>query len=117
MATTDGSATCEACGRELPAHQGRGRRRRYCDDRCRDAARRARARAASKDEPIVNKELTALRRQDYVYSMQEAPDAPDPVAAAVRDTAQRLLAELARTENGSPLDTVAAARELSAAAG
>ena len=47
--------------------------------------------------------------------MPDVPEASDPVAEAVRDAARRLLEELARQETGSPLDMVAAARELSAA--
>jgi hypothetical protein len=48
--------------------------------------------------------------------MPDVPEASDPAAEAVRDAARRLLDELARQETGSPLDMVAAARELSAAA-
>jgi hypothetical protein len=68
------------------------------------------------NEEIVKKELTSSSRQDYLYSMPDVPTASDPAAAAVRETAQRLLRELAEPGAGSPLDTVAAARELSAAA-
>jgi hypothetical protein len=60
--------------------------------------------------------LTSVTRQEYVYNMVEAPDSPDPLAVAVRDAAQRLLGELAGQGDGSPLNVVAAARELSAAA-
>jgi hypothetical protein len=48
--------------------------------------------------------------------MPDVLGAPDPVAAAVRNAAQRLLGELAGQGTDSPLDVVAAARELSAAA-
>ncbi len=47
--------------------------------------------------------------------MADVPPGSDPVASAVRDAAQRLLGELAGQGAGSPLDVVAAARELSAA--
>jgi hypothetical protein len=60
--------------------------------------------------------LTLTSRQDYVYNMADAPTAPDPVARAIRDAAQRLLSELAEQETSSPLEVVAAAKELSAAA-
>src|ERR1700761_361918 len=116
MTAAEEAATCGACGRELPAQIGKGRRRRYCDDRCRDAARRARARADDSNDNPVKKELTSPLRQGYVYSMPDVPTASDPAAAAVREAAQRLLGELAEPGAGSPLDTVAAARELSAAA-
>ena len=36
------SEYCEACGKPLPDHTGRGRKRRYCDDACRQRAKRAR---------------------------------------------------------------------------
>jgi len=87
MANVAGSATCAACGRELPPQQGRGRRRRYCDARCRDAARRARARN-------VNNSLTDDGRHDYVYGV------------AADDAARQ----------AGPLAALAAAREQSAAA-
>lgn len=32
---------CEFCGKTLPEHQGRGRRRRFCSDMCRQRAHRA----------------------------------------------------------------------------
>jgi len=38
---------CQACGRPLPIQAGRGRRRQYCDERCRDRARRQGERASS----------------------------------------------------------------------
>ena len=87
MANVTGSVTCAACGRELPSQQGKGRRRQYCDARCRDAARRARARD-------VNNSLTGGQRHDYVYSV-----AADDAAG-----------------QASPLAALAAAREQSAAA-
>ena len=90
MANVTDSVSCAACGRELPSQQGRGRRRRYCDARCRDAARRARARN-------VNNSLTSAERHAYVYSVA-AEDAAEPAAPA------------------SPLAGLAAAREQSAAA-
>jgi Protein of unknown function (DUF3887) len=111
-----GPATCAACGRPLPLQLGRGRKRRYCSDRCRDAGRRARARAEREVPGIVNEYLTLTSRQEYIYSVPDAPGASDPVATAIGDAARRLLGELGGYGTGSPLDAVAAARELSAAA-
>jgi hypothetical protein len=114
MESADGPAACAACGRDLPIQHGKGRRRRYCDDRCRDAGRRARA---ERDVATnVNDELTSGARHEYVYNVAEVPEPSDPLAGAVRGAAQRLLGELAGQGAGSPLDVVAAARELSAAA-
>src|ERR1700744_4833282 len=87
MANVTDLVLCAAGGRKLPSQWGRGRRRRYCDARCRDAARRARARN-------VNNSLTIQERHGYVYSVA-ADDAAGPA---------------------SPLAGLAAAREQSAAA-
>jgi hypothetical protein len=116
MAAATEAAACAACGRTLPVQQGKGRKRRYCDDRCRDAGRRARVRAQREASEAVNVQLTSANRHDYVYSVPDGVGASDPVATAVRDAAQRLLGELAGQRTGSPLDVVTAARELSAAA-
>jgi hypothetical protein len=59
--------------------------------------------------------LTSALRQEYVYDMADVAPGSDPVASTVRDAAHRLLGELAGPGTGSPLDVVAAARELSAA--
>jgi hypothetical protein len=116
MAAATEAATCAACGRALPAQQGKGRKRRYCDDRCRDAGRRARVRAEREASEIVNKRLTSPSRHEYVYGRPGGLAASDPVAAAIQVAAQRLLGELSEQGTGSPLDVVTAARELSAAA-
>lgn len=116
MADVAEPVTCESCGRQLPPQQGKGRRRRYCDARCRDAARRARARSDDARSPIVKDHLTADVRHEYVYDVSDVPETADPVAGQVRDAAIRLMHALAKPDSGSPLDVVAAARELSAAA-
>ena len=71
----------------MPSQQGKGRRRRYCDARCRDAARRARA-------GNVNNSLIDDGCHDYVYGV-----AADDAAG-----------------QAGPLAALAAAREQSAAA-
>lgn len=118
MATVTGPATCAACGRPLPPQQRKGRTRRYCDARCRDAARRARARAQRDAAKNVKGSLTDTPRHDYVYTVG---DAADPLAVRVRDAADRVARELTGARDpgpgsSSPLGVVAAARELSAAA-
>jgi len=119
MAYVTAPATCQACGRQLPVQQGKGRKRRYCDARCRDAARRARTRAQRDSARNVNDSLTSERRHDYLYIV---PEGAGPLPVRIRDAADRLIRELtgtgggAGTGSGSPLDVVAAARELSAAA-
>ena len=116
MADVADPVTCASCGRKLPPQQGKGRRRRYCDARCRDAARRARARSGGGRDLTVNNSLTAKGRQEYVYGISDVPETADPVASKIRDAALRLIGALTGPDTGSPLDVVAAARELSAAA-
>jgi len=101
---------CQACGRELPPQQVKGRRRRYCDARCRGTARRERARK----EQFVKQGLTVRYRHEYldIKSSQSSPD--DLVAARAVEAARHLADELSHPS--SPHGAVTAARELSAAA-
>jgi len=80
MANVTAPGSCAACGRELPAQQGKGRQRRYCDARCRDAARRARSRD-------VKNSLTTDTRHEYVYDVVEATDPLTDLAAAREQSA------------------------------
>jgi hypothetical protein len=98
---------CQACGRALPPQEGKGRRRLYCDARCRSTARRERAR----QEHVVKQGLTVNHRHEYLDITDRSDD---PVAARAVDAARHLAAELGHPS--SPLGAVAAARELSAAA-
>jgi hypothetical protein len=114
MVELAGPPGCEACGRELPQQQGRGRRRRYCDARCRDAARRERARADRGGTEHVKGSSTKDSRQDYLDSVTSGSDSASAVARRVRGMVRQLMDEFERA--GSPTVAVAAARELSAAA-
>jgi hypothetical protein len=114
MADVAEPGACEACGRPLPPQQGRGRKRRYCDARCRDAARRQRERPVRRGSRIVNKDLTAGERHEYLDSIDGMLSADDPVPRRVADTTRRLVEEF--TRGTSPGYAVAAARDLSAAA-
>jgi len=114
MADVAEPGACQACGRPLPPQQGRGRKRQYCDARCRDAARRQRARPARRGSRTVKINLTADDRHEYLDAMGGVPGADDPVARRVAGTARRLAEEF--TRGTSPGDAVAAARDLSAAA-
>jgi hypothetical protein len=116
MADVPEPLACASCGHQLPVQQGKGRERRYCDARCRDAARRARMRSGRDKNQIVKNSLTNKSRQEYVYSIDDVAAAADPVAIRVGDTARRLMQELTGSGTVSPLEVVAAARELSAAA-
>jgi hypothetical protein len=95
VVAVDGPAVCEACGRQLPTREGRGRRRRYCDATCRSAARRRRA---AVDDSGVKADLTSTDRHDNL------------------DTVDRLADAMARVGSGAPLAALAAARDLAAAA-
>src|ERR1700691_5131639 len=114
MADVTEPGSCQACGRPLPPQQGRGRMRRYCDARCRDAARRERARTGRRGSQIVKNNLTADDRHGYIDVIDGTFRAIDPVAIRVDETARRLIAEF--TRGTSPEAAVAAAQELSAAA-
>src|SRR5271170_8071339 len=96
MADPGGPEVCEACGRQLSPQQSKGRPRRYCNATCRSAARRRRDAAR---RPDVKEWLTAGHRHDNL------------------DRVGRLADAVARGGSGLPLETLAAARDLSAAAG
>jgi hypothetical protein len=111
MADVVAPGVCQACGRQLPPQQGRGRTRRYCDAKCRDAARRERARPARRPQ-AVKQDLTPTQRHEYLDNIDEIPAATDPVAAKVAAAARRVVAGA-----GQPgPEQVAAARDLAAAA-
>jgi hypothetical protein len=98
---------CQACGRALPPQAGKGRQRRYCDARCRSAARRERARS-------VKSGLTSDLRHEYLDDIDIGSSPDDLVAARAVDAARHLADELSLPS--APYGAVAAARELSAAA-
>jgi hypothetical protein len=98
---------CQACGRTLPPQAGKGRQRRYCDARCRSAARRERARS-------VKSGLTSDLRHEYLDDIDIGSSPDDLVAARAVDAARHLADELSLPS--APYGAVAAARELSAAA-
>jgi Protein of unknown function (DUF3887) len=114
MANTREPESCEACGRQLPTHQGRGRKRRYCDAKCRDAARRQRGRLERHKQGDVKNSLTSGPGHDFLDDIKFTASTDDPVAARVSAATHRLVAEFGPA--GSPRDAVTAARELSAAA-
>lgn len=114
MADVTEPGACQACGRPLPPQQGKGRKRQYCDARCRDAARRQRSRSARRGSGNVKRSLTADNRHGYLDEVDGMSSADDPVAFRVVDAARRLIEEF--THGTSPGDAVAAARDLSAAA-
>jgi hypothetical protein len=115
MADVAEPGACQACGRQLPHQKGRGRTRRYCDARCRDAARRTRARLAGSGSSGVNESLTPLVRHGYLDAIDGMPGTGDAVAAKAAAAARRLAGELGQP-GSPPLSAVVAARDLSAAA-
>jgi hypothetical protein len=111
MADVVAPGVCQACGRQLPPQRGRGRTRRYCDAKCRDAARRQRARRGHQ-RPDVKQDLLPAARHEYLDSIDEMPATDDPVVGKVAATARRLVDAV-----GQPApEQVAAARDLAAAA-
>jgi hypothetical protein len=93
VANVEDEAACATCGRPLPAQQGRGRQRRYCDATCRSAARRKRSRTLPAGKPSLDSTSTET-------------------AAGLLDAARGFVAELPPSGPRSPLDAVAAAKEL-----
>lgn len=89
MADVPGPAACAACGRPLPPQQGRGRRRRYCDARCRDAARRERARLARSRPDVVKASLTAGARHEYLDAVAVAREQAAASDAALQQAVDR----------------------------
>jgi hypothetical protein len=101
---------CQACGRALAPQEGKGRRRLYCDARCRSTARRKRARK----EHVVKQGLTVNHRHEYLDITDGKSSRDDPVAARAVDAARHLADEL--SQPSSPHGAVTAARELSVVA-
>jgi hypothetical protein len=116
MANIESGQTCAACGRKLPAQQGRGRLRQYCNATCRSVARRERNAVDRRATGIVNAKLTLHQRHDNLDVMQGTAEVPDPAGPAESAVANRLAAELAQPGGEVPLAAIAAARRLSAAA-
>jgi hypothetical protein len=115
MADVADPGACRACGRQLASQQGRGRKREYCDARCRDAARRARVRQTRRDTRDVKADLTGPHRHGNLDAIDRRPTgSDDAVAARITSAAGRLAAQL--SQPASPEGPVAAARDLSAAA-
>ncbi len=84
MADVPGPTACAACGRPLPPQRGQGRRRRYCDARCRDAARRERARSARSSPTVVKDSLTADGRHEYLDAVAAARELAAASEAALQ---------------------------------
>ena len=110
MANVAEPGACESCGRPLPNQRGRGRRRRYCNELCRDRARRDRERSARDLTPVVKPTLTWPVRHGNLDGNEPMSSPRDPVAVEVSKKLHRLLAELERPQ--SPAAAVGAARDL-----
>ena len=114
MANVVTPGVCQSCGHRLPIQDGKGRRRRYCNDRCRDRARRGRARFARGRGPIVRSTLTERGRHASLDVNEPMSGGRDAVADEVAEATRRLLDELDRPESSDA--AVGAARDLLAAA-
>jgi hypothetical protein len=89
MAEVPGPTACAACGRPLPPQRAKGRRRRYCDARCRDAARRKRARSARSSSAVVKDSLTAGGRHEYLDAVAAARELAAASEAALQQAVDR----------------------------
>ncbi len=80
---------CLWCGRELPAAQGIGRRRRYCAQSCRQRAyenRNALERGSLPPDAVV---LSGLERDDLADRLYQVRCAAEDVATALGESADR----------------------------
>jgi hypothetical protein len=108
MANVRDPANCAACGRTLPAQEGRGRQRHYCGATCRSAARRGRSRAlASAGARRVNVNLTAELRKANLDNTADGAVLGEMVAVAEHFCHDWI-------ESG-PLTAVSSAKHLAAA--
>src|SRR5436305_3254261 len=114
MANVGGPTICQTCGKSLPAQQGRGRQRQFCDATCRSAARRERAKAAVARLPHVNLDLTAEVRKGSLDTVVNDAASPDRVVADVLDAARQFAEAWPRQAAGS-LAAVSAVRQLAGA--
>lgn len=110
MANVVGPGECQSCGHPLPNQRGRGRMRRYCNELCRDRARRDRERSARHQPPVVKPSLTDLRRHGNLDRDEPVSGASDAVAVEAAEAVRLLLVELGRPQ--SPAAAVGAARDL-----
>ena len=118
--TGDGPRRCAACGRTLPAQQGAGRVRVYCNASCRSAARRARqATQATQAAPIVAPardvkiNLTNPGREGNLDNVPTGMSYPDPpVLTRVIGAARVALDDVPPDAALTPLGAVAVVRSL-----
>lgn len=83
MANVREPVRCAACGRPLPAQEGRGRQRRYCGATCRSAARRDRSRLPAVDNSSpVKTRLTIAARKGNLDTMPGETGLVEQVTAA-----------------------------------
>jgi Protein of unknown function (DUF3887) len=96
---------CDACGRPLPAQNGPGRTRRYCDATCRSKARRTRQH--------VNQNLTIIQREGNLDNVPPAVPATDPrLLTRVLTAAQIAVDGIPEETALTSLTTVTAVRSL-----
>jgi hypothetical protein len=103
---------CAACGRELPAQQGRGRVRLYCNASCRSKGRRTRpASPASPAHVKVN--LTNAHREGSLDNVPNAvPAGTPPELTRVINAARVALDDVPEDAALAPLAAVAVIRSL-----
>jgi hypothetical protein len=99
---------CGACGRELPAQQGRGRVRLYCDASCRSKARRA----SQADHQHVKVNLTHDGREGNIDNVSDTVPANPPVLSRVIAAARVALDGVPTAATLTPLQTVDTVRSL-----
>jgi hypothetical protein len=113
MANTGAAGRCVACGRELPAQQGRGRVRLYCDASCRSKARRSRGHGRPASAQDVNMNLTNPRREGNLDNVPAgSPEDGPAVLTRVISAARVAVDDVPAGQPLEPLAAVAVIRSL-----
>ena len=89
------SPTCQWCGVELPPHEGRGRKRKFCSSSCKQRAYEQRASVSGTSIPAQAVILAPERADDLRDQLFQLRCAAEDIATAHREGAdQREIAEL-----------------------
>jgi len=80
---------CEWCGRQLPVQDGIGRRRKYCNQSCRQRAYEDRNARQRHELPVDAVVISAAERDDLADRLFQMLCAAEDVATALAESASR----------------------------